>query len=693
MECKKYRIGNDIPVTWRVLTNGERTSLAGRNISVLCHDAYRQSVPVEWTVNGCEVSATIRGKNQKNLGKLILELVENKDEDNMATLDVMVVELVAHSWQAKGDVDGVKLATASFETSLSVTEIQTFRQIAADIPGAMEAATAANEAATAANEAAVEQLQKGMQRHNEDWWNMNTLLVPGFYEGCWRGRPAGSSDDEFYSCQVVVAKRAEQNDGVMVIVQIAFSSLNAQRVFIRKLLTSNPTVFEPPTTVYEDWKLVGADALTALANSVYKKTETYRKTEIDGKLGLKEDVIQRCDLPITDLAEGTYAADSYEAGLLIQFRNNSSTGFFIVDNSCGCVLTQGSTFEFVVFAADKNIHIVGDASNEYTVTWKRHLTTAEKNKVDATTLAGKGITDAYTKTEVNSLISGNGGVFIAEYGTTSYQDIYEAMAYGKIVLCENGEGSDVLMANRRANNKVYFYAINAEDNAAYAYSVSSEDEWEILYEDNSLITFGKVETSLSDKSALPVQNKVITAALSGKQDAIQSLNGSIVGITEGTFTSTDYEYGIIESVRDVAVQGFALLGNTVGCVLQAGSSFELVFFLKDKIVQVINDDLNYNVVYHHGLTTNEKAKVDATTLAGKGITDAYTKTEVDSALAEKQGVLTPGTNITIDENNVISASGGQITVDSELDSTSENPVQNKAIYAVIGDLETILASI
>lgn len=60
----------------------------------------------------------------------------------------------------------------------------------------------------------------------------------------------------------------------------------------------------------------------------------------------------------------------------------------------------------------------------------------------------------------------------------------------------------------------------------------------------------------------------------------------------------------------------------------------------------------------------------------------------------KQDKLTAGDNITI-ENNVISATGGgsSITVDSALDSTSENPVQNKVIYAAIGDIESALQTI
>lgn len=71
-----------------------------------------------------------------------------------------------------------------------------------------------------------------------------------------------------------------------------------------------------------------------------------------------------------------------------------------------------------------------------------------------------------------------------------------------------------------------------------------------------------------------------------------------------------------------------------------------------------------------------------------------TTSAMNTALAGKQDTLTAGTGITI-TNNVISATGGgsQITVDTELSSTSTNPVENRAIYAVIGDIEAALQAI
>jgi hypothetical protein len=59
------------------------------------------------------------------------------------------------------------------------------------------------------------------------------------------------------------------------------------------------------------------------------------------------------------------------------------------------------------------------------------------------------------------------------------------------------------------------------------------------------------------------------------------------------------------------------------------------------------------------VSTAVNGKADkATTLAGYGIDNAYTKNQTDAALAGKQDKLTAGANITI-VNNVISATGGQ----------------------------------
>lgn len=72
--------------------------------------------------------------------------------------------------------------------------------------------------------------------------------------------------------------------------------------------------------------------------------------------------------------------------------------------------------------------------------------------------------------------------------------------------------------------------------------------------------------------------------------------------------------------------------------------------------------------------------------------DFQTKDEVDTALEGKQDVLTAGEGIAI-EDNVISATGATITIDDELSTTSENPVQNKVVTSAINQNHTEIGNI
>jgi hypothetical protein len=82
------------------------------------------------------------------------------------------------------------------------------------------------------------------------------------------------------------------------------------------------------------------------------------------------------------------------------------------------------------------------------------------------------------------------------------------------------------------------------------------------------------------------------------------------------------------------------------------------------------------------------------------LSDYATTSAMNTALSGKQATLVSGTNIkTINNQSILGSGnitiegGSQITVDSALSSTSENPVQNKVIYAAIGDIESALRTI
>lgn len=72
----------------------------------------------------------------------------------------------------------------------------------------------------------------------------------------------------------------------------------------------------------------------------------------------------------------------------------------------------------------------------------------------------------------------------------------------------------------------------------------------------------------------------------------------------------------------------------------------------------------------------------------------YTPSEIDQLRLSKQDKLTAGDNITIDENNVISATvPDPVSVDDELSDTSENPVQNKVITQALGEKQDYFADV
>ena len=81
-----------------------------------------------------------------------------------------------------------------------------------------------------------------------------------------------------------------------------------------------------------------------------------------------------------------------------------------------------------------------------------------------------------------------------------------------------------------------------------------------------------------------------------------------------------------------------------------------------------------------------------TDAAGGDLSNYYTKQQTDTLLGEKQPTLVSGTNIKtinneslLGEGNIDIQGGGSITVDTELSTTSENPVQNKVVTAALNN--------
>lgn len=92
--------------------------------------------------------------------------------------------------------------------------------------------------------------------------------------------------------------------------------------------------------------------------------------------------------------------------------------------------------------------------------------------------------------------------------------------------------------------------------------------------------------------------------------------------------------------------------------------------------------------------TDTKYTIDSTLSATS--TNPVQNKAVYAGLAGKQDKLTAGTGISISGNTisctVTGGSGGTVTVDSSLSSTSTNPVQNKVIYAELAKKQNTLTA-
>lgn len=109
-----------------------------------------------------------------------------------------------------------------------------------------------------------------------------------------------------------------------------------------------------------------------------------------------------------------------------------------------------------------------------------------------------------------------------------------------------------------------------------------------------------------------------------------------------------------------------------------------------ELIDLIQEDLDTK------LDSND-AEVNSTTgtitIKGQSITvpEEY---ELPTASADELGGIKVGEGLSIDsETGVLSADTQSITVDDELDDTSENPVQNKVLTPVLESLSTMITKI
>lgn len=243
--------------------------------------------------------------------------------------------------------------------------------------------------------------------------------------------------------------------------------------------------------------------------------------------------------------------------------------------------------------------IDGKLANKADASTVTELTSTVAGKADkSTTLAGYGIEDAYTKTEVDAKVS----------------SVYKY------------KGSVANEAALPQEDQVVGDVYNVEDtgmNVAW-----DGTKWDKLGSTVDLSAYMTTETANSTFATITTVN--------GKADKATSLSG--YGITDAyTKTEADAAFMNSEEVESaITAKGYATTSAMNAALSSKANS-------ADVYTKTVADSTFLKEVPAEYITETElSAELEgyaekATTLAGYGITDAYTKTDVDNKLSGKLG--------------------------------------------------------
>lgn len=273
-----------------------------------------------------------------------------------------------------------------------------------------------------------------------------------------------------------------------------------------------------------------------------------------------------------------------------------------------------------------------------------------------------------------------------------YDQIIRAGAYGKKTPFVNSDNNAIL--DYIMNNFDALYA-QIPNGRAYVKSVNN-----ITPDSNGNVTVNvgsgggtggtniTVDTTLSSTSTNPVQNKVIYAALNNKLDkngtATYAACDSSGNIISSTYARKTELSGYVKSINNVKPDS---AGNVNISSSGGGSNITVDSTLSGTSSNAIANKAVYAAL------NNKLDKTGTATAATKATQDSYGNVIVNT-YARKSDLSSyvktinnqePDTNGNINISTGGGGTGTNITVDSTLSSTSNNPIANKAVYAALNN--------
>lgn len=271
-----------------------------------------------------------------------------------------------------------------------------------------------------------------------------------------------------------------------------------------------------------------------------------------------------------------------------------------------------------------------------------------------------------------------------------YDQIIRAGAYGKKTPFVNSDNSAIL--DYIMNNFDALYA-QIPNGRAYVKSVNN-----ITPDSNGNVTVNvgsgggtgtniTVDSALSSTSTNPVQNKVLYAALNNKLDkngtatyAARDSSGNIISSTYAKKTDLS---SYVKSINNVKPDS---AGN-VNISTSGGSNITVDTALSGTSSNAIANKAVYDALNNKLDKTGTAAAATKATQDSYGnvIVNTYARKSDLSSYVKTINNMEPDTNGNV---NISTGGGGtstNITVDSTLSSTSNNPIANKAVYAVVNN--------
>lgn len=273
-----------------------------------------------------------------------------------------------------------------------------------------------------------------------------------------------------------------------------------------------------------------------------------------------------------------------------------------------------------------------------------------------------------------------------------YDQIIRAGAYGKKTPFVNSDNNAIL--DYIMNNFDALYA-QIPNGRAYVKSVNN-----ITPDSNGNVTVNvgsgggtggtniTVDSTLSSTSTNPVQNKVIYAALNNKLDkngtATYATCDSSGNIISSTYAKKTDLSSYVKSINNVKPDS---AGNVNISSSGGGSNITVDATLDSTSSNAIANKAVYAALNNKLDKTGTAAAATKATQDNYGnvIVNTYARKSDLSGYVKTINNMEPDTNGNINISTGSGGSGSNITIDTTLSSTSNNPIANKAVYAAVNN--------